>query len=313
VARKSRYRDAKGPSRGTGQKILVVYMALALAVEFALLAILTAASLGGPAFTLELSRGQAARKLVPYGALATGAVLAMAVGTMRLWGCARESEQLAARERQTLATWASHQIRNPLAVISGHAQLLAEADHPTCSQGAGRRILEQSARINGALAQLTALCEPVLLERTPVDLRTLLQAATHSCVRDFAATEVTCRVSGDFGPATGDPQLLGEALRNVILNAVESLELRDGTGRVQITGRLSCQGTIVVVEDNGCGIPARRCAQVFDIGYTTKPRALGMGLTMARAVLRLHGGTICLEPGDGSGTRAIITLPFPRL
>lgn len=304
------YRGVRRPGRGSGPQSVALY--LSLAVELVLLTVLTVASLRGSFPTVELGWDYAVRKPVAYGALATGAILGM-VGTVSLSRRGREPEQQATRERQALAAWAAHQIRNPLAVISGCAQLLSRTESPGGSQDAVRRILEQSMRIDGALAQLTALCEPVHLERAPVDLGVLVEAAAQSCLRDFGG--VTWQLGGDFGPVTGDPQLLKEALRNVIINALESLAPGTGTGWVKITGSLSAHGNVITVEDNGCGLLPGEEACVFDIGYTTKPHALGMGLTMARAVLELHGGTICLEPrvGSGPGTRAIISLPFPGL
>ncbi|HAI21538.1 MAG TPA: hypothetical protein DCM14_06580 [Clostridiales bacterium UBA8153] len=71
----------------------------------------------------------------------------------------------------------------------------------------------------------------MLLVRDPEDLRALLREAVLSCDRDFTAKGVTWWVGGDFGPVTGNSRLLGEALRNVIINAVESIDLcRCGLG-----------------------------------------------------------------------------------
>lgn len=308
MASKFGYRGLQRHGRGIGPKLLAVYVTLA--VELVLLAFLVVASLTGSIATVELGRVRVAGKPIAYAALATGAILGM-VGTVSLSRYAREPGQ-AVLERQALATWASHQIRNPLAVISGCAQLMARADSPTGSQETARRILEQSARIDGALAQLVALGEPVLLQRALVDLRTLLQAAMASCERDFRAGGVTWEVDGSFGLVCGDPRLLEEALTNVLINSIESMDADGDAGWVRITGRLGAHATVIVVEDNGCGLLPQERARAFDIGYTTKPHALGMGLPMARAVLGVHGGTLHLEPRTGPGTRAVISLPHPE-
>ena len=69
------------------------------------------------------------------------------------------------------------------------------------------------------------------------------------------------------------------------------------------------QGLTIQVEDNGPGIAAADRNRIFDAFYTTRPDAMGMGLLIARAVIRSHGGTIQVRPRDAGGTVFEICLP----
>jgi signal transduction histidine kinase len=97
----------------------------------------------------------------------------------------------------------------------------------------------------------------------------------------------------------GDPELLTQALLNLLANAAESLQ--ESGGLVQI--RLRREGTSVVVEvaDDGPGIPRGDAEKVFEPFYTTKPKGSGLGLALASRIVDVHRGKLEVVPGAGAG------------
>jgi signal transduction histidine kinase len=101
-------------------------------------------------------------------------------------------------------------------------------------------------------------------------------------------------------------------MRKVILilfqNALEALEGAPG----QITVRLypSAKVAHLEIEDTGKGIEPQHLAQLFSPFFTTKPKALGMGLTKAERIVAKHGGRLRIEPAGSQGTRVCLDLPL---
>jgi signal transduction histidine kinase len=107
-------------------------------------------------------------------------------------------------------------------------------------------------------------------------------------------------------PARCDPRKVKQVLINVVQNA---LDASPPGAEVRIEAEPLAGGARVRVLDRGRGLDPALAAAVFDPGVTTKPRGSGIGLTVARALARQHGGELALLPRDGGGTVAELTLP----
>ncbi|MCX5733282.1 MAG: GAF domain-containing protein [candidate division NC10 bacterium] len=117
----------------------------------------------------------------------------------------------------------------------------------------------------------------------------------------------------DLWPIEGDVGQLGQAIRNLVLNAREALP---AGGRVVLRAENLSGPTPAVrvtVADRGCGIPADILPRIFDPYFSTKQRGeqrgMGLGLTVARAVVEKHGGTIAVDSAAGAGTTVRIEFP----
>ena len=121
-----------------------------------------------------------------------------------------------------------------------------------------------------------------------------------SIVRELDA-EVTANLSQD---------LFAWVLENLIKNAVEAIERREGVIEITLTAR-SKGGVLVVVKDNGKGMTAKVRKHVFQPGYTTKHRGWGLGLSLAKRIVdEYHGGRLSVkESQPGVGTTFLLELP----
>jgi len=104
----------------------------------------------------------------------------------------------------------------------------------------------------------------------------------------------------------GDPDMLRAALVNLLLNAAQAM---NGTGAIDVQVLQSSAGATVEVRDGGPGIPEDVRARVFDPFFTTKARGGGLGLSIARRTVELHGGTMTLDCPASGGTVVTIHLP----
>ncbi|HVJ15535.1 MAG TPA: ATP-binding protein [Polyangiaceae bacterium] len=102
--------------------------------------------------------------------------------------------------------------------------------------------------------------------------------------------------------------LLNQALTNLIANAIDAMGER---GTLTLTTAVQSGDYVITVGDTGCGIPQHLSDRVYEPFFTTKPvgRGTGLGLTIAYAIVRKHGGSLELDSAEGRGTVATIRLP----
>jgi signal transduction histidine kinase len=225
---------------------------------------------------------------------------------------ARRSERLAALGQ--LSAGLAHEIRNPLGIIKGSAEMLnrkLEAADPLSSELAGY-ISGEVSRLNGLVARFLDFARPLHMERRPTEVAPILERALRSAHELHPAARV--RVQRDF--ALGTPQvpideaMAEQAFLNLALNAYEAMGEAGGTLRVsagpaKIEG---CPGVAVEFHDSGPGIPPEMREQIFNPFVTTKKTGVGLGLSIVAKIMDEHGGTARLEPATGG---ACFRLFFP--
>jgi len=103
------------------------------------------------------------------------------------------------------------------------------------------------------------------------------------------------------------PPLFSWVLENLIRNAVDAM---DGDGKIQVALETGEEGRVLVtVSDTGPGIPKAKRKQIFEPGYTTKPRGWGLGLSLCKRIIEeYHGGRISVGGGEVLGSRFLIQL-----
>jgi len=220
----------------------------------------------------------------------------------------RELERLALTGR--FSSWAAHQIRNPLATIRGWAQLMGRPPATQEAVWACRRIMDAVDRVNVIIAQFMSLSHDLPLDYQPLSLAEVVQeAVTH--LQDSTPHDTTVTITGQFGQVCCHRAVLAEAFKNILINAIEAIGT--GPGTITINGQVAAERCRVVITDTGCGIPPGALGDACRIGYTTKPRGLGLGLPIAAAIVRAHGGTLSLQSRHGdpvaAGTAVSIDLP----
>lgn len=144
------------------------------------------------------------------------------------------------------------------------------------------------------------------------DLREIISAAVQRLRQDeryAAAIVVQQRFNGRAYPLLGNRAQLICAFWNVLLNAAQAL---GDDGRIEIVARKTAGGMVAQIRDSGPGIAPAHRGKIFDPLFTTKTRATGLGLTIARLIFQEHGGTIDLAASGPGGTCFTVTLPLPQ-
>jgi len=214
-------------------------------------------------------------------------------------------EALLAQERQMLAT-ASHELRSPLARVRMALELLAEEPEP-------KRRAELSRRSAEDIAELDALVEELLLTartQAGVPRRPFTEVALLALVRGEAEA-VGAQVDGEPILLSCEPAMIKRMVRNLFSNA--RLHGQGGTIRAEV--RRSGAQILLVVEDDGPGVPESERERIFAPFYRPPgPRppgdtGLGLGLALVRQVARYHGGDVAYVARQPTGGRFEVRLP----
>jgi signal transduction histidine kinase len=208
----------------------------------------------------------------------------------RLTGEMRDLEAMARAGELTAGI--AHEVRNGLGTILGYARLLEQQASPDVTEPA-RRIREECETLETVVRRFMAFVKRETLQRAAFDLRAMLRrvVARESASHPVGRVDL---VAPDEVRIVGDEELLERVFENVVRNACEAAGPR-GHARVVVEPREG--GVDVRVEDDGPGWPAD-VSDAFRPFVSTKPGGLGLGLPMARKLVRLHGGDIRLGPRD---------------
>lgn len=210
-----------------------------------------------------------------------------------------------------LAAGVAHEIRNPLAAISGSAEILLDeisADNP--SRKFGDVIVREIARLNGIVEDLLYFAKPsknYISETDPNKLVSeTLTLLSPSLKKDFVV------LIKDFEPDIGmiavDSGLIKQVLVNLLLNAAQALPPQGGEVRVRT--RKVQEGIVIDVIDTGSGISSEDLPRIFDPFYTTKDRGTGLGLAVSNKIVEIHHGHLQVESKQGEGTTFTLFLPY---
>jgi signal transduction histidine kinase len=219
------------------------------------------------------------------------------------------SRRLAAIGR--LTSGVAHEVKNPINAIVLHLEVLNEKI-PNMAPDAKRHvdvISSEIRRLDRVVQTLVDFSRPVELRLAETDLRrTLEDVALLSIpqanelgiklVRDIAAEPLPVRIDAD---------LIKQAVLNVVLNGIQSMNGKTGT----LTLRACRDNGIVTVDvkDEGGGIPPAVRDKIFNLYFTTKKGGSGIGLAMTYRVMQLHNGSVEFDSRDGDGTTFHLRLP----
>jgi two-component system sensor histidine kinase PilS (NtrC family) len=237
----------------------------------------------------------------------------------------RRSERLAAVGE--LSASIAHEIRNPLAAISGSIQLLGSAAAPRGSREAARLreiVLRETDRLNLLITDFLRYARPGPLRIEAVALRGLV-AELLEMLGSVIPGGVAVRVDVPDGLAVqGDAAQLRQILWNLAINSLQAMP--DGgvlsiaaapaasqgggvPGRNHLEEEKGGEAVDVCVRDEGSGIPPELLDRVFDPFFTTKPGGSGLGLATVHRIVEEHGGSLRVESQLGSGTAVWLRLP----
>jgi two-component system sensor histidine kinase KdpD len=222
-----------------------------------------------------------------------------------------EAEQL----RSSLLSSVSHDLRTPLAVITGATGTLLQGgalDEAT-RQDLLKTILEEAERLNRLIRNLLDMTRlesgAVKVKKEWLSLEEVVGSALNHMDARFQAREVSVALPKDLPLVPGDPVLLEQLLINLLENAAKYSERE-----IEISASLNPGEVVVEVSDHGPGIAAGEEEHIFDKFYRSSHRAsregVGLGLTICRAITTAHGGRIWAHNRDGGGAAFHFTLPL---
>jgi signal transduction histidine kinase len=226
---------------------------------------------------------------------------------------ARRSERLAALGQ--LSAGLAHEIRNPLGVIKGSAEMLVQKlqnASPLASELAGY-IFSEVNRLSSLVTRFLDFARPLHAERRPEDLPKLLDRVLDSVASHWQGGRVIVEKSyePDLPLIPLDENLCEQAFLNLVQNAYEAMGDAGGTLHVSISRARSGAraGVELRLEDTGPGVPPELCEQVFNPFVTTKKKGVGLGLSIVSQIVDGHRGSIHLENHEGHGARFVLFFP----
>jgi signal transduction histidine kinase len=238
-----------------------------------------------------------------------------------------ENEKLATVGRMTAGI--AHEIRNPLGVIHGSAQIVVNRDRPwEMRERAARFIIDEVTRLDATLKSFLTFARPanpsfrrtdllLLLEETLVATEERYREEGYTVVRDFPA----------MVPAIeADPDQIRQVIWNVALNALKAmpgggvlslrLQVEPGpppvdAGAADVVEAAVVEGrwVVVTVADSGCGIAEEQMRHIFDPFVSYRDDGTGLGLSIVHQIVRLHRGHVRIHSRVGEGTAVALYFP----
>ena len=216
-----------------------------------------------------------------------------------------------------LAAGIAHEIRNPMASISGSIQVLAsELDLDRVNRSLMEIVIRETDRLNRLISDFLDFARPAQVNPEIIDLNLLLDE-TIEMVRHSTPGELEIAFHCDFEPDVfirADSGQLRQLFLNLLLNAVQAM--RRG-GRVEVSSRQVAApegqgddgGVQIEIADTGKGMKEEELESIFSPFFTTKEAGTGLGLTVAYRIVENHGGRISVSSESGRGTRFTVVLP----
>jgi two-component system sensor histidine kinase PilS (NtrC family) len=241
----------------------------------------------------------------------------------------RRSERLAAVGE--LSAGMAHEVRNPLAAISGSIQMLRSGLGAGEADAERRRLMDivvrETDRVDALITEFLRFARPAPPKLAPVELASLIGE-----VLEVFAGELPDRVTLECDvpvgiQAHGDADHLRQLLWNLLLNGVQAIP---GVGRLDVSARVAdvpqeqawegrnatqaanTRWVEVRVADSGGGIPPEVLERIFEPFFTTRQSGSGLGLATVHRIVEAHGGSVGVHSAPGEGTEVRILLPRPE-
>ena len=213
------------------------------------------------------------------------------------------------QNHQTIVSLISHEIRNPLTLISSSLQLM-EQTHPEVRDFSNwDQTMQDLDFLCQLLSELSAYNNGSTLRYQVFSLQELLRSVAVSFAISLEDASVCFRSSID--PAirdyAGDQIKLREVLLNLLKNARESQ-----ADQIVLSASSGCDtsGIQISIRDNGCGIEQDQLDQIFQAFHTTKQEGTGLGLSLSKRIIEAHHGTLTVTSAPGKGSTFTVFLPL---
>jgi signal transduction histidine kinase/CheY-like chemotaxis protein len=252
---------------------------------------------------------------------------AVAIDNARLYELSQRERALAeeaSRAKDEFVALISHELRTPLSAILGWARMLRGGDVPAETREHALNVIERNAsaqnQLVGDLLDASRIISgKIRLNFGQVDAKDLVELAIEGVrpAADAKRIRLTSEIATDLGTIRGDGDRLQQVTWNLLTNAVK---FTPKGGEIRVLLRRVESHVELIVEDTGVGIAPEFLPNVFtrfrqaDEGTTRRHTGLGLGLSIAKHLVELHGGAITSQsPGLGLGSTFVVTLPISPL
>ena len=208
-----------------------------------------------------------------------------------------------------LAAGVAHEIRNPLAAISGSVELLkANPDTDEDSAALMAIVNREIERLNALITELLDYANPKPTGLVETDLMEVIRDTLRVFAQDTRFESIRVDLAGaEKAPLRADPEKLRQVLWNLLTNGAQAAG--EG-GHLEVTVEPAKDELCLEVADSGPGIPLELQEKIFDPFFTTKAKGSGLGLATVHAIVSEHGGTVSAESRAGEGARFRVCLPY---
>jgi two-component system sensor histidine kinase PilS (NtrC family) len=221
-----------------------------------------------------------------------------------------------------LSAGLAHELRNPLASMSGCIELL----RTSASLGQEDRrlmdiVLREATRLDDLVTRFLQFARPAPVRRRPTDVAAMAAETLEVFANDPAAARVRLERQLVPTPLDCDPDQLRQVLWNLLANAAQAVASREGeaagpaerqvAGRIRVTCAPEEGGARLTVEDDGPGIAPADLPRIFVPFFTTKALGTGLGLATVQRIVDGHGGVVAVDSAPGKGTVFTVRLPPP--
>jgi len=233
-----------------------------------------------------------------------------------IWKEELAREQLMRGERLAsvgkMAAGAAHEINNPLAVISGRAQMLLKDEKNEKKAKALKLMVEQTRRASKILTDLMGFARPAMPKSEPTNVNFVIHHVLSMVENQLRLKNIECEreFSQGLPKILADKHQLEQVFLNIVLNAEHAME-EGGTLTVSTALASAKDKVLIKFTDTGKGIPKESLPHIFEPFFTTKEEGegTGLGLSMSYGIITSHSGTIDVESTVGKGTTFTIELP----
>jgi PAS domain S-box-containing protein len=216
-----------------------------------------------------------------------------------------------------MAASIAHEINQPLAsiVTNGNAGLrwLARSE-PNLEEArsAFGRVVKEGHRAAQIITGIRAMFRKESSERSPVGINELVCDVVSTSLGELKRRRISLALElfDDISPVQADRVQLQQVLVNLFTNAIDSMaSVADRPHTLNVRSERLDEWALISIQDSGTGIAPEQAERIFDAFYTTKPKGIGLGLSISRSIVESHGGRLSVSPVQPYGSVFQIMLP----
>jgi signal transduction histidine kinase len=206
----------------------------------------------------------------------------------------------------------AHEFRNGLATIHGYARLLDPAVLPPTYAAYVQALRDETDAVGRVVANFLAFARPVQMTLKPVEVGAVVERAVDDLRSEAERVNGRVTIRGAFAVVDGDDVLLGQALANLVRNALQACADAAIVPSVVVEGTLDRAQHLlrVTVSDNGPGVAPGLRTKIFQPFFTTRREGTGLGLALVQKIVVTHNGRIVYSATDDGGSAFTMVLPL---